>query len=171
MFGIDWAKRTFNMMDYGYESVNTTTWPQISRAVARLLSLNILKQDENDTRPCLQQFQQKVVYVSSFLINQREILESAMRVTNTEAEAWKVTHEHAPLKVKAGQSDMQRGDRMGHVKQLYARAFYPDGGGNYQVTRGLANVVLGLPEEDLDEYTKIAYEMWQRQGSLGVRGW
>ena len=94
-----------------------------------------------------------------------------MRVTNTKIENWKVTYEHTTHRWKGGKNEMQRGDRMGHVKQLYARAFFPDGGGNYETARGLSNEILGLPEEDLDEYTKIAYEMWQRQGNLGVRGW
>ena len=46
---------------------------------------------------------------------------------------------------------------------MYTRVFYPDGGGDFEASRGLQNDVLGLPKEDLDEFTKIAVQMPQVQ--------
>ncbi len=42
---------------------------------------------------------------------------------------------------------------------MYARVFYPNGDGDFESSRGLANEVLGLPKEELDEATKGAVEM------------
>jgi len=41
---------------------------------------------------------------------------------------------------------------------MYTRVFYPDGSGEYGKTKGLANEVLKLPEESIDEATKAAME-------------
>jgi hypothetical protein len=40
----------------------------------------------------------------------------------------------------------------------YTRVFYPDGAGNFEDSKGTQNVLLGLPEEDIDEATKIAIQ-------------
>jgi hypothetical protein len=40
----------------------------------------------------------------------------------------------------------------------YSRVFYPDGSGDFESSKGTSNAVLGLPEEDIDEATKIAVE-------------
>lgn len=42
---------------------------------------------------------------------------------------------------------------------LYARNFYPESSGLFQETRGLDNDKLGLPKDDLDEYTKVATKL------------
>ena len=38
------------------------------------------------------------------------------------------------------------------------RGFYPDGCGNFEASRGLHNKLLGLENEDIDEYTKIVVD-------------
>ncbi|KAK8134098.1 hypothetical protein PG984_006110 [Apiospora sp. TS-2023a] len=48
------------------------------------------------------------------------------------------------------------GDRAGYMKLLYARVFFPDGACNFEARRGLDNKALGLPWEDLDEWTRVA---------------
>lgn len=52
---------------------------------------------------------------------------------------------------------------LGFAQLMYTRVFYRDGGGDFETSRGLQNGVLGLPEEDLDEYTKIAVRKAQQQ--------
>ena len=54
---------------------------------------------------------------------------------------------------------MQEGNREGFAQMMYTRVFYPDGPGEYQIKKGLSHEVLGLKDEDLDPYTKIAIEM------------
>lgn len=51
------------------------------------------------------------------------------------------------------------GDRNGFVRLLYTRVFYPNGGGDYETSKGLQNEILGLPEEDLDEATREAIRL------------
>lgn len=49
---------------------------------------------------------------------------------------------------------LQQGDFMGMVGILYGHHFKEGLGGDYSSTRPIANGVLGLPKEDLDETTK-----------------
>jgi len=53
---------------------------------------------------------------------------------------------------------MKTGDRMGFAKMMYGRVFFPDQSGNFETCKGTANQMLGLPREDIDEFTKIAIE-------------
>jgi len=54
---------------------------------------------------------------------------------------------------------LKNGIQTGYAKAMYARVFYPNGDGDFESSRGLANEVLGLPKEELDEATKGAVEM------------
>lgn len=159
LYGFDFKNREVTFYDDGNTKINTSTWPQTGRAVASLLSLKVLKDDANDKSPCLSDFKSKTVFVSSFLVSQRDMLDSAKRVTGTTDADWKITYEPTAERYKAGMELLQKGDRMGFARLLYARMFYPNGDGNYEKRRGLQNDLLGLPKEDLDEYTKQAIEM------------
>ena len=53
------------------------------------------------------------------------------------------------------------------TKPQYARVFYPDEPGLFQNRAKLANEVLGLPEEDLDECTRRAIERVEKNGQMG----
>ncbi|KAJ7697601.1 hypothetical protein B0H17DRAFT_1051614 [Mycena rosella] len=86
------------------------------------------------------------------------MLESVLRVTGTKESDWKIEHEAHEARYAAGVAQMKGGDRHGFIKQLYSRVFYPDGCGDYEVRHGLHNEILGLPKEDLDEFTKIAVD-------------
>jgi hypothetical protein len=108
--------------------------------------------------PCLDRFRNSYVYVSSFTVSQKDMLASVMRVTKTAINDWTVTKEPVKARYAAGMEQMKKGDRMGFGKLLYARIFYPDDGGNAEKTKGLHNDLLGLPKEDIDEYTKLAIQ-------------
>lgn len=161
-YGFDFPSRKVTLYDDGNTHINTSTWPQCGRAVANLLSLKVNPDDENDKSPCLSQFKNKYVYISSFNVSQRDMLDSVLRVTGTRMEDWKVEYEPSKDRYEAGLKQFQSGDMMGFGKLLYARVFYPDRSGEYESTEGLHNDVLGLPKEDLDEYTKIAVEMAEK---------
>ena len=157
-YGFDFANRTVTLFDDGETRICTSTWPQVGRAVASLLSLKVHPDGEHDKSVCLDRFKNGYVYVSSFTISQEDMLESVLRVTHTSLEDWTVTKESVHARYNAGIEQMKKGDRMGFAKALYARGFYPDDSGNVEKTRGLQNELLGLPKEDLDEYTKIAIQ-------------
>lgn len=154
-FGFDLANRAVTLFDEGETKISTSTWPQVGRAVASLLSLPIQPEGQDKDR-CLERFKNKQVYISSFTVSQKDMLDSVLRVTQTSLEDWKVTKEPVKKRYTEGIEAMQKGDMTGFVKMMYTRVFYPDECGNHEKTRGLANDLLGLPKEDLDEATKAA---------------
>ncbi|KAL9614482.1 MAG: hypothetical protein Q9167_001010 [Letrouitia subvulpina] len=157
-YGFDFGKKTVTLFDDGNTKIDTSTWPQTGRGVARLLGLKIMKEHENDKSACLEDYKNKFLYFSSFCISQREMLESVLRVTGTKAGDWTITNEGSVERYNRGIEMMQQGNMVGFAQMMYTRVFYQDGSGNYTESRGVANDVLGLPKEDLDEYTAKAIE-------------
>ncbi|KAI9805402.1 MAG: hypothetical protein M1825_000653 [Sarcosagium campestre] len=160
-YGFDLDKRSVTFFDEGSTRINTSTWPQCGRAVANLLNLKVLPDDEDDKSASLLHYRNKFVYISSFNLSQRDMLDSVLRVTGTTEKDWKIDHEGCEERYKAGVAQLQTGDRRGFAKLMYTRVFFPDGSGDYETSKGLQNDVLGLPKEDLDEYTKIALQTVQ----------
>lgn len=161
-FGFDFKNKTVTFFDDGNTRINTTTFRQCGRSLARLLALKVLPDDATDRSPCLAHYRNRNIYISSFNVSQRDILDSVLRVTGTTLNDWKIEHEPSTTRYKAGMDAVQKGDFTGFVKLLYARIFYQDGTGNFEVHKGLQNDVLGLPKEDLDEHTRIAVEKVQK---------
>ncbi|KAI1860936.1 uncharacterized protein JN550_011091 [Neoarthrinium moseri] len=151
-YGFDFNNRSVVFFDDGKQPINTTTWPQSGLAVARLLALPI-NADDGKT-PALSNFKNKFVYVSSFCVSQKDMFDSVLRVTNTKAEDWKITHENSHERYQSAVKALQQGDRTGFGRAMYTRMFFPDGSGAYETTHGLQNEALGLPKEDFDEFTK-----------------
>lgn len=162
--GFDLKSRKVTLYDDGKTAIQSSTWPQTGRAVASLLSLKELPEDENDTSATLSQFKNKPVYISSFRVSQRDILDSVQRVTGTTDGDWDIGYEATPERYQKGLKVMQQGDMRGHAMAMYARVFYPSGGGDYGAK--LHNDVLGLETEDLDAATKVAVEM-SKGGMMG----
>ena len=158
-YGFDIKERKVTFYSDGTQRINTTTWPQIGRALAALLSFKILPDDENDkSEAVISKFKNKRCYISSFLVNQKDMWESLMRVTGTKESDWTVKYEDVEERYKRGIEMLQKGDRTGFGIAMYARDFFPDGSGAYETTRGLSNELLGLPKENLDEFAKIAVD-------------
>ncbi len=158
-YGFDFKKRSFVLFDDGDVAINTSTWPQCGRAIANLLSLKELPDDETDRSPTLSQFRNGSIYISSFRLSQRDMFDSVKRVTGTTDTDWTITHESAEQRWKDGQAALQHGNMKAFTKMLYSRMFFPNGDGDYQSSRGLHNDLLGLTVEDLDEFTAIGVRM------------
>ncbi|KAJ9660051.1 hypothetical protein H2198_002748 [Neophaeococcomyces mojaviensis] len=156
-YGFDFDKKTLTLYDDGNTKINTSTWPQFGRAVASLLSLKILPEDEKDKSPCLSQYNNKSAHVSSFFVSQKDMFESVLRVTGDDEKAWKITHEDIVERYNRAQQMVKEGKMLGFLLTLYSRIFYKDGAGDFN--GNLDNDVLGLPKEDLDEATKVAVNM------------
>ncbi|KAF7301096.1 NAD(P)-bd-dom domain-containing protein [Mycena indigotica] len=152
-FGIDFDTRTVTFFDDGKEIVTTSTWEQCGRALASLLSLKRLPEDENDNGPTVDTWANKVAYISSFNVSQKDMFESAKRVTGTSDKDWTVEYVKSETRYKESVEAMKKGDMAAFVRQLYTRVFFPTGEGDHS-KHGLANAVLGLPEENIDEATK-----------------
>lgn len=159
-YGFDFDQKKATLYNDGNTKIHTSTWPQIGRAVASLLSLKVLPDDENDKSASLSQYFNKSVYISSFFVSQRDMFESVLRVTGGKESDWLMTKEDVVERYRRGVKMIQAGQMVGHAILLYARVFYADGSGD--IDSKLDNEVLGLPKESLDEATKVAIEMASR---------
>jgi hypothetical protein len=157
-YGIDIKNRSATFYDDGNTRITTSTFPQVGRGVAELLNLKVSPDNEQDTTPCLDNYKNKFAYIGSFTVNQREMLESVQRVTNTTEQDWKIEYRPIQEVNDEGMQRFQKGDFTGLMVVLYGRSFFKDNAGNTKLTRGLDSDKLGLPKEDLDEFTKIAVE-------------
>lgn len=158
-YGFDFDKKTLILYDDGNVKINTSTWPQVGLAVARLLSLKISPDSEVDRSPSLAQYSNKALYVSSFFVSQRDMFESVLRVTGDNRDDWKITHENSVERYERGTQLFKQGQIVGFAMLLYVRVFYNDKSGDYNAK--LDNDALGLPEEDFDQATMVAVKMAQ----------
>ncbi|KAH8892402.1 NAD(P)-binding protein [Thozetella sp. PMI_491] len=149
LYGIDIKEKKAWLCDDGETPMNTTTWPRCGEALAALLSL-----PESGASPSLVDWKNKQVYVDSFRVTQRQILDSVQRVTGTTDKDWEITYEPAEKRYKEGMEEMNRGDVQGLAKAMYSRALYKDGTLDYESRKGLDNEKLGLQRENLDVVTK-----------------
>ncbi|KAE8552238.1 hypothetical protein TMatcc_002255 [Talaromyces marneffei ATCC 18224] len=168
-FGFDFDKRSLVIMDDGKTRISTSTMPLVGQAVAALLSLPISPYAHQDDKSAasLADFQNGTVYISSFTLSQQDILQSVLRVTGTNLEDWKLPHTTAKDRWKSGQDMFKAGNMVGLVRLSYSRAFFPDdpeifemstGRSSSNTGGGLDNEVLGLSQENLDEFTKIGID-------------
>jgi hypothetical protein len=158
-FGFDFQEKKITFYDDGKTKLNVSTWEQCGRAVAALLSLKEHPEDEKNQEISVSSWKNKPLRISSFLISQQDMLESWNRVSGDKDEDWKIEHESSTDRYNRGLAMMKRGEMMGFQTALYARSLYPNGDGNFESKFELANEVLGLPKEDLDESTKKAKQM------------
>lgn len=155
-YGFDINNRTVTFYDDGTQQIHTSTWPQVGRAVANVLSLKVLPDDESDKAPYLSQYKNEMLYFSSFKVSQQEMFESLLRVTGTTKDDWTITHEPVKERFEGARARLQAGDRRAFGVMLYSRFFFPDAPGIFPSS---SNAELGLPEEDLDEWTGVAVKM------------
>jgi len=160
-FGFDIKNKKLTFYDDGKTRISVSTWIQCGRALAGLLSLKELPDDENDNSPTVSQWKNKPLYIASFKVSQRDMLDSIHRLIGTEDKDWEIEYETTADRYKNGIEEMKKGIMTGFAKALYARVFFPNGDGDFESSRGLVNSLLGLPKEDLDEATKRTLEMVQ----------
>ena len=158
-FGFDIKNRNVTFFDDGETRINTSTLRQCGRGVAELLGLKVLPDDEGDEGACLEKFRNKFVFVSSFNVCQKDMLESLVRVTGTKASDWQIKREPSVQRYEQGVEEYRKGNMYGFAQLMYTRVFYQDGSGDFESSKGLQNDVLGLPKEDIDKATKIALDM------------
>ncbi len=168
-YGFDFKNKKVTFFDDGNTRINTSTWEQCGRAVAALLSLKELPEDENDKAPTVSTWRNKPMYISSFLINQKEMFESWKRVTGDRDEDWTIEYQPTAERYAQGIERFKAGDRRGWAEARFTRIFFPNGDGNYEDKYGLANAGLGLPKEDLDECTKVAKKMIDEDFAAALR--
>jgi hypothetical protein len=163
-FGFDIKSRKVTLYDEGNVRINTSTWDLCGKAVASLLSLPV--SGGSDDEPALDDWKNDTVTISSFLVSQRDMLDSLNRVLGISDADWTITKQPAKERFQQGLQQLQEGNRLGFAQAMYARLFFSGDGGDYETGYGLDNGKLGLPKEDLDEATKRAVEMVN--GGFGI---
>ena len=126
-YGFDFASKTVTFYDKGTTKINTTTWDQCGRAAAALLSLKVLPEDSGDKSPTLSMFQNEHMYVSSFLVSQRDMFESVLRVTGDKESDWTINYEDVKERYKAGVEQMKGGDRKWVCEAVVCESVLPGG--------------------------------------------
>jgi hypothetical protein len=164
-FGFTIPERKVTFFDDGETRVNVSTWPQCGRAVAALLSLPV-----TGASPCVADWKNEPLYITSFRVSQREILNSLHRVLGTTDENWQITYEPTAKRAKDGMQEFSNGIVTGIGKAMYAKLFICSRAAELELPRGMANKALGLPEESLDEATRTAVEMVQSGWNPLARG-
>lgn len=152
-YGFDFPNKTVTLFDDGKTRVNTTTWPQLGRALAALISLKRIPEDENDKSVTLAQFVNKPVYISSFCLNQREMLDGVNKLLDKIEDDWKILYQPAGDRSKEGWEELEKGDGRGFLKGMYARVFQSPSDGIFETH----NDLLGLPKEDLAQAVQAAH--------------
>jgi hypothetical protein len=161
-FGFDIKNRKVTLYDDGNVKINTSTWNLCGKAVAALLSLPV---SGGNGEPALEDWKNDAVTISSFLVSQRDMLDSLNRVLGTTDQDWTIKKQPAKERFQEGMQQLQEGNRLGFAQAMYARLFFGDGG-DYETGYGLDNGRLDLRNEDLDEATKHAVEMVN--GGFGI---
>lgn len=156
-FGFDIKHRKVTLYDEGTVRISVSTWQLCGQAVASLLSLPV--KGDGSVEPALEDWKDAGVTIASFLVSQRDMLDSLNRVLGTEDEDWEITKQPSKERYEEGVKQLQAGDRLGFAKAMYAKIFYPGEGGDYETGYELDNAKLSLPKEDLDEATRRAVEL------------
>ena len=156
-YGFDYHNKKVTFYDDDNMPITTSTWLQCGRAAAALVSLKILPEDENDKSVTLSRWRNKPLYVASFKVSQRDMLDSVERATGTTDRDWTIEYEPSRDRWERGKKILSEGDRTGFGMAMYARGHFPDGDTNVQND----NDVLGLPKEDFDEATERAVGLWK----------
>ncbi|KAI4115294.1 MAG: hypothetical protein LQ338_007875 [Usnochroma carphineum] len=154
-FGFDILGRRVTFFDEGTTKVCCSTWEQCGRGVVGLVSLPVVDGGEGGVG--LERWANRPFYISSFRVSQRDMLDSLHRVLGTRDRDWEIRFQGTKERREEGGEELKRGVRTGFAKMMYARAFYPDGGGDFEGK--VVNGLLGLPEESLDEATRRAVGM------------
>lgn len=157
-FGIDIAARKAIFFNDGEDRISVSTWHQCGKALAALLSLPV-EPVEGTEGATLGQWKNKQLFVQSFEVSQRDMLDSVHRVLGTTDADWDIQKEPCEKRIKEADEMLAQGDRMGFVRGMYTRYFYLEGGMNWgdKATSG----VLGLEQEEQDAATKRAVDMVQ----------
>jgi hypothetical protein len=157
-YGFDFPNKTLRLYDEGETKMPTSTWEQVGETVAALLSLKVLKDDENDKTTVVDDWRNRYVITYSFNISQKDMFESVLRVSGDKESDWNVSKTPVkPFYEESVKKLKETGDRTYFGRALYSRGFFP---GSNQVDKfGAVNEKLGLPKEDLDTRTKVAIDM------------
>ncbi|KAF2113732.1 putative oxidoreductase CipA [Lophiotrema nucula] len=162
LLGVKVRQKEMLFYDEGTVRLSVSTFPQVGRAVAALLSLPILPENEGDERTTLSGYANRFVFVSSFAVSQKDIFASLKRVTGTTDADYRISSMPATEQYAIQKEKLRSGDPIAYGHMMYSRYFYGDEPGFFEGTSGLDNERLGLEKEDLDEWTRVGVQ-WSEE--------
>ncbi|KAK4862916.1 hypothetical protein LT330_010746 [Penicillium expansum] len=136
--GLDVPERTATIFDGGDISYEATNLDQVGRAIARSLKSPDLTKNQ-------------YVYVNSFTVTQNKVLSALERATN---EKFTLSESTVEDLWQDGATKLKEGQPLGTVSMIAASIYGKGGLASFSQTKGLWNKVLGLPQEDLDEFVR-----------------
>lgn len=145
LWNVDIPGKKATLFDVGSAKFNTTTLAQVGRSVAALLSL---PEDK------LKKFKNNAVYIRSFWLNQRDILDSAIRATGTKESDWEIKTQDPAEAIQASRDAVAAGNMMAFIGEFYTTHMLEGRGGNFEEKAVSDMAVLGLEGENLDEVVK-----------------
>lgn len=117
-FGFDISGRRVTLFDDGRTKINVSTWSQCGRAVAALLSL-----PEKGTSPCVADWQNKPLYISSFRVSQRDMLDSINSVLGKGDDYGAINYEPTEKRFNRGLEALSNGNRTGFPTAFLRTSF------------------------------------------------
>ncbi|KAM0273217.1 hypothetical protein ACHAQH_008408 [Verticillium albo-atrum] len=147
-WGLDLKNRKATLYDGGNTKTITTTVATTGKGTAGLLSL-----PEQELR----EYDNGALYLKSFRVSQRDLLESVLRVTGATEADWEIKNEDAGLATKRLEEVMAGGDHSVGMLVFFIMHMREGYGGDYDEKVGdLAR--LGIEPEDLDLVTEQAVD-------------
>jgi hypothetical protein len=151
--------KTVTFYDDGLQKIHTTTFPQVGRAVAALLSLPLTKAPGYGGKT-LEDYRNKFIHIASFKVGQKDMFASLLRATSGKESDWNIHYQPSKERYEQAAEAVKTGDIRAFGRMMYARGFFPGEECPLDFDRyGLDNEALGLPQEDLDEFGRKAWEM------------
>ncbi|KAK3303051.1 uncharacterized protein B0T15DRAFT_262294 [Chaetomium strumarium] len=160
-FGFDVKDKKAVLFDDGTQKISTSTLAQCGRAVAALLDLPVTKEGG---KPALEDWKDNGLYVASFHVSQRDMLDSIHRAMGDSDSDWTIMYEPSEERTNKALDELKKGSFAGFAQAMYTRYFYKNGDGDFETMHGLANEKLGLPKEDLDAITKWTVDKKLKDG-------
>ncbi|KZF22473.1 NAD(P)-binding protein [Xylona heveae TC161] len=133
--GFDLKSNTATIFDDGNRPFSTTTIATVGTAVANSLA-----------RPS--QTANKIVYVSSVVTTQNEVLAAYEKATGKK---WQVKKESTEESAKIGGEKLAKGDLSGFINVVRAVTYGPQYAGNWEAGPGSDNELLAIPQENVFE--------------------
>lgn len=137
VYGLNINTHTTMLLDGGNRPLSVTTLAQTANAILAVLS-----------KPA--ETANQYLYVHSFTVTQKQILGV---IESEEGKKWEVQEVSSGELIRDGKALLSKGDFAGALKLLHV-CFLGEGFGSdftRDVKGGVANEVLGLPKEEMDE--------------------
>ena len=151
LWNIDPKNKKATLYDSGNVKANTTLLSTAALAVAKVLSL---PKSALAGQPSLEAYKNKMLYIRSFHVSQKEILEATQKVVGSDG--WDISETSTKKHLEEGIDQVAKGDLYGNLKIIVGATFTESFGNIYR--HSLANKELGLPDDDFEMATKKIVE-------------